>query len=281
MTIDFPNSPATGTTYSYEGVTYTWQAAGYWKIVTPGTLGAASVAEVNAGTDSGKYITPDSLEGSDYARKTSPTFTGAPLVPTQSSSNSSTRIASTAFVHAVVKNADFAAGTEMLFFQASAPTGWTRVTTSDNSVIRLTSGSSLGGSVGGSSSFSSVFTNRGVGGTIGYRSSPGTINIGSTKLTYAQSGTNRLEKVRISSVNAQTDITVPENDWSTNSVKIDAHSTAGAYGLKFENEVFNATQSHSHTGSISGTSHNHTFSGTSINMSVKYRYAITCRRNAD
>ncbi len=46
-------------------------------------------------------------------------------------------------------------GTVMLFFQASAPTGFTQVTTQNNKALRVVSGS--GGGTGGSSSFTSVF----------------------------------------------------------------------------------------------------------------------------
>lgn len=50
----------------------------------------------------------------------------------------------------------FPAGTAMLFWQASAPTGWTKSTTHNDKTIRVTSGT--GGGNGGSSSFSTVFS---------------------------------------------------------------------------------------------------------------------------
>ena len=43
----------------------------------------------------------------------------------------------------------------MLFFQASAPTGFTQVTTQNNKALRVVSGT--GGGTGGSSSFTSIF----------------------------------------------------------------------------------------------------------------------------
>lgn len=49
----------------------------------------------------------------------------------------------------------FAATTAMVFFQASAPTGWTKQTTHNDKAIRIVSGT--GGSSGGSSAFSTVF----------------------------------------------------------------------------------------------------------------------------
>lgn len=51
--------------------------------------------------------------------------------------------------------AGFVTGTAILFFQASAPTGWTKQTTYTDRAIRVTSGS--GGAAGGSSAFSTVF----------------------------------------------------------------------------------------------------------------------------
>jgi hypothetical protein len=55
---------------------------------------------------------------------------------------------------------EFSSGTTLLFYQASAPTGWTKVTTHDNKALRVVSGA--GGGSGGSTAFTSVFTSRGV-----------------------------------------------------------------------------------------------------------------------
>lgn len=49
----------------------------------------------------------------------------------------------------------FAAGTKMLFAQASAPTGWTKQTTHNDKTLRVVSGS--GGGSGGSVAFSTLF----------------------------------------------------------------------------------------------------------------------------
>ena len=50
------------------------------------------------------------------------------------------------------------AGTVMLFFQAAAPTGWTKSTANDDKAIRIVSGT--GGGTGGSTAFTSVFAAR-------------------------------------------------------------------------------------------------------------------------
>ena len=47
-------------------------------------------------------------------------------------------------------------GATMLFYQSSAPTGWTQVTTQNNKALRVVSGS--GGGTGGSSAFTSAFS---------------------------------------------------------------------------------------------------------------------------
>ena len=54
----------------------------------------------------------------------------------------------------------FDSGTTIVFYQASAPTGWTKSTSHDNKALRVVSGT--GGGSGGSSSFTSVFASRGV-----------------------------------------------------------------------------------------------------------------------
>ena len=52
----------------------------------------------------------------------------------------------------------FATGTTLLFYQAAAPTGWTKVTTHDNKALRVVSGT--GGGSGGTTDFTTVFKSR-------------------------------------------------------------------------------------------------------------------------
>ena len=56
----------------------------------------------------------------------------------------------------------FAAGTVMLFVQTSAPTGWTKLTTSNDVALRVVSGAA---SSGGSVAFSTAFASQNVGST--------------------------------------------------------------------------------------------------------------------
>jgi hypothetical protein len=55
-------------------------------------------------------------------------------------------------------NSEFAATTALLFYQAAAPTGWTKSTTHDNKALRVVSGT--GGGSGGTTGFTTVFTNQ-------------------------------------------------------------------------------------------------------------------------
>lgn len=50
-------------------------------------------------------------------------------------------------------------GTAMVFFQASAPTGWTKSVTNNDCAIRIVTGST-GGTAAGTTAFSSVFANQ-------------------------------------------------------------------------------------------------------------------------
>jgi hypothetical protein len=56
-------------------------------------------------------------------------------------------------------NIYYATGTAMVFYQASAPTGWTKATTHDNKAMRVVTGATGGGS-GGTTAFTTVFTNQ-------------------------------------------------------------------------------------------------------------------------
>jgi hypothetical protein len=94
MAIDFPNSPVQGSTYSYLGITYTYEdtggGTGFWKVSTPGNTGIATSTEVDTGTNNGKYLTPLAIDGSKYGvaydaagtAATANTGTGANDVPT-------------------------------------------------------------------------------------------------------------------------------------------------------------------------------------------------------
>ncbi len=73
MSLNFPNNPISGSTYSFNGVKYTYKVSGsegYWTVVGVGTYGVATASDINIGTDNVKYITAAGLEGSNYKNYT-------------------------------------------------------------------------------------------------------------------------------------------------------------------------------------------------------------------
>jgi hypothetical protein len=126
--------------------------------------------------------------------------------------------------------APFASGTAMLFVQTSAPTGWTKSTTHDNKALRIVSGSA---NSGGSVAFTTAFASQSVAGTVG-----------STVLTINQ---------------------IPSHTHSLSATPI----VGSGYGYTGSNGVTGATQTA--TGSAGGgLGHDHTFTGTAINLAVQY-----------
>lgn len=89
-------------------------------------------------------------------------------------------------------------GTRLIFHNSSAPTGWTRDTSINNTALRVVSGST--GS-GGSTGFTSALGSPSVSGSVSLSGSPGTgnlstsiagnVNIGSTTLSNAQIPSHR------------------------------------------------------------------------------------------
>jgi hypothetical protein len=91
----------------------------------------------------------------------------SPHVPTRPASDNSNAAASTAYVTAAiaaipVTPSPIPAGTAMVFYQASAPSGWTSVSLNDRA-LRVVSAGGSGGTGGGSNAFSTVFAQTVVG----------------------------------------------------------------------------------------------------------------------
>jgi hypothetical protein len=89
-------------------------------------------------------------------------------VPTRSPSDNSNAAASTAYVTAAiaaipVTPSPIPSGTAMVFYQASAPSGWTSVAGPNDRALRVVSAGGSGGTGGGSNSFSTVFAQTVVG----------------------------------------------------------------------------------------------------------------------
>jgi hypothetical protein len=164
-------------------------------------------------------------------------------VPSVAGTNTLTLPAATAKVDA------FPSGTVMLFAQTAAPTGWTKSTTHNDKALRVVSGSA---SSGGSVAFTTAFASQAVSGTVG-----------GTTLTTAQIPAHSHS------------VTDPGHSHST---VWNIYSDQGyAPGIREGSGVFKSSIStNSATTGISiqntggGSSHDHTFTGTAINLAVSY-----------
>lgn len=130
-------------------------------------------------------------------------------------------------------------GSSTLFFNASAPSGWTKSVTHDNKAIRLVSGT--GGATGGITGFTSVFASRTPVGTVG-----------DTTLTTAQ-------------IPAHTHTYLQEPDFQAHPTGTGSSNARGNYTVSTP------------TGSAGGGgSHTHTWAGTAMDFAVQYVDAIIC-----
>ena len=116
-------------------------------------------------------------EGDDHLRlikavlkATFPNLSGA-LTPTHTELNfvggatSNIQTQLNALVASVALRPQMAIGTATVFYQASAPVGWTQVTTHNNKALRVVSG--VGAGSGGSVAFTTAFASQTPAGTVG------------------------------------------------------------------------------------------------------------------
>ncbi len=129
-----------------------------------------------------------------------------------------------------ISAASFASGTAMLFAQTAAPTGWTKSTTHNNKALRVVSGTA---SSGGSVAFTTAFASQAVAGTVG-----------DTTLSTAQ---------------------IPSHNHLAGTNTAGLQTTKGGASRRAADAGGAVTSS---TGG--GGSHNHTFTGTAINLAVQY-----------
>ena len=148
----------------------------------------------------------------------------------------------------------FSAGTVMLFAQTTAPTGWTKNTsTGDNSALRLVTGTaSTGGSVG----FTTAFASQTPTGSVNISSLSGTI--GNTTLTTPQ--------IPSHSHNYDAPSGGPGGEGSPTTAATPRATTATGGGG-------------SHTHPFSGSGGSATFTGNAINLAVQYVDIIRATKN--
>lgn len=132
-------------------------------------------------------------------------------------------------------------GTAMLFKQTSAPTGWTKVTTDDNAALRVVSGTA---GTGGTVDFTTAFASQAVSGTVG-----------NTTITVS---------------------TMASHNHTYNGGPFGTPFPAGGLdsaggGAAFAGFTINNTGGDG--------AHNHSFSGTAINLAVKYVDVIVATKN--
>jgi len=173
----------------------------------------------------------------------------------------------------------FSTGTVMLFAQAAAPTGWTKITTQNNKALRVVSGT--GGGSGGSVSFTSAFSNQNVGDTAlsaaqipGHAHTfSGTSSSVSNDHTHGFSGTTAAVGDHAHSY------TVTGGSGSINNASIEgglatfgtSTGGAGAHSHTYSGNTggISANHTHSYSGTTSsigsGTAHTHT-----LNLDVQY-----------
>jgi hypothetical protein len=160
-------------------------------------------------------------------------------------------------------------GTVMMFVQTAAPTGWTKSTTHNDKALRVVSGSvSSGGSVG----FSTAFASQAVVGTVG-----------ATTLTTAQIPShNHSGSASTASLTGFFQAGKPASASGIVSVNATGLS-GGADGTQASATQYYVDASHSHTITVGSTggggSHDHTFTGSAINLAVQYVDVIIATKN--
>ncbi len=147
-------------------------------------------------------------------------------------------------------------GTVSLYYQASAPTGWTQITSLNDYDLRLVSG--VGGTTGGTTAYSTVFTNQTP--TISGGSLSG--SIGATTLSVAQmpSHAHQTSFVVGNTLDSGGNIYSASNSVSTTTLNTDSQGGGGSH-------------THSFSGSIG------TITASAITLNVRYANIIICSKN--
>jgi hypothetical protein len=237
----------TGTTASSWNSSYIFDIGGGVTSIT----GTANQINASSSTGNVTLSTPQ-----DIATSSSPTFAGVTLGATQtvnsiltdttlsaaSNTNLYTGLALKTYIDAI----KFPSGTRMIFAQTSAPTGWTKDTVNyDNHALRVVTGAA---STGGTVNFTTAFASQAVAGTVG-----------DTALTTAQ-------------LPSHTHTVAPPSGGFITTVGATVAVGSGA-------AVWGQQASITSGSAGTGATHTHTFTGTAINLAVKYLDVITATKN--
>ena len=169
----------------------------------------------------------------------------------------------------VLPSAEFTAGTTLLFYQATAPTGYTKQTTHNNKAMRVVSGS--GGGSGGTTNFTTVFGSRTPAGTVSVSGTNSGGAVSNTTLAANQLGNHTHAYTAPSSspsnlngggTKGSGNFSVPAGT-GANTGGIDQGS-GNAHGHGFTNPSWSGSSS---------------FSGTTMDFAVQYIDVIICSKN--
>lgn len=157
----------------------------------------------------------------------------------------------------------FATGTKMLFQQTTAPTGWTKDTSSNDKALRVVSGTvGSGGSAGFSSAFSSITPAGSISNTVAGSTASHAISVNEMPAHSHQSD-GQASRVQVG---------------FDNGTSYAGHTTSGLHSpITWSTTSVGGGAGHTHgVGTLAVSS---TFSGTSIDLAVAYVDVIIATRN--
>ncbi len=220
--------------------------------------GATNVTNNNQLTNGAGYITASSnINASNLSSGTIPDARFPSTLPAINGSN-------------LTGLAAFPSGTKMIFNQASAPTGWTKVTSNvDNRALRVVSGT--GGGTGGSVGFTTAFGDKSISATASSENTGGTV----AGHTLTESEMPSHDHVAFRTFRHQSS---PNLGYG-----------AGWTGLSWYSRSFEATSDArmttstggggSHTHGFTGGAHNHTISVGNVDLRVSYIDVIVAQKD--
>ena len=189
------------------------------------------------------------------------------------------------------------ATTTVLFYQAAAPTGWTQVTSVNDAAIRVVSG--VGGTTGGTVGFTTAFASQAVSGSVSIATATGTV--GGTALTTAQLPAHNHGVTDPGHAHGVADPghSHGSNTWigpnrggnpgfsggpnyaptSYDSGTFGAATGIGIYGNTTGISIQNTGSGSTHTHSLTMNAQSGTFTGTAIDLAVKYINVIIASKN--
>lgn len=175
----------------------------------------------------------------------------------------------------------FPTGTKMLFQQTAAPTGWTKDTTHNNKALRVVTGTA---SSGGTVAFTTAFASKAVSGSIGSTTVTGTVqdhilteaqlpihDHSATGLTFtgvalpAHSHT-----MSFTTTGSGGPPQVVDSNGSGGFTEATSSVSAGTPSGTIGGTTGDAGSGQGHNHGLVMNSHNHTFTGTAIDLAVQY-----------